>query len=272
MPYTDSRPRLYYEVHGAGDPILLITGFGLSCALLNPLVLRTPAGARFVVYDHPGIGRSDRGGFACTTGALAAAGLRVLDQLELPAAHIAGMSLGGAIAIELALNSPERVSSLALLGTTAAGPLGRHTDPAALARVSAQVLAGSLTRRRLWWGPALYSEHHIRRQASAPREGHAATEATGAGIRALVGQATAATLHDRSRRLGDIAAPTLVMHGEADALLPVANARDLADGIPHSTLQIVPGAGHAFELEMPAEIAARLADWAHRHPHPPLRA
>lgn len=266
MPHTAKR--LYYEVHGAGEPILLITGFGLSCSLLRPLLRAAPPGIRFIIYDHPGIGRSDRGGFAYTTGMLASAACGVLDQLELETAHIAGMSLGGAIAIELALRAPGRVSSLALLGTTAAGPLGRHTDPIALARVGGLVLIGSLSRRRLWFGPALYSAEHIRRtsaRATGPERGPAG-DATGPSVRALLGQATAASLHDRSRSLRQITARTLVIHGEADALLPVSNARDLAQKIPNSTLVIIPGAGHAFELEDPALIAGLLAEWAQ---HPP---
>jgi 3-oxoadipate enol-lactonase len=271
VPYTDDRPRLYYEIHGAGEPILLITGFGLSCALLRPLLRAAPGGVQFIVYDHPGIGRSDRCGVAYTTGMLAGAALRVLDRLGLRAAHIAGMSLGGAVAIELALRSPERVGSLALLGTTAAGPLGRHTDAVALARVGARVFTGSLSRRRLWFGPALYSPDHIRRTAGAaagPERGPGG-HTTGASMLALLGQTAAASLHDRGSAIKRITAPTLVMHGEADALLPVANARALARGIPGSTLVIVPGAGHAFELERPAEVTALLADWAHRHPISP---
>jgi pimeloyl-ACP methyl ester carboxylesterase len=262
VPHTESRPRLYYEVHGAGDPILLITGFGLGCSLLRPVIDEAPDGTRFIVYDHPGIGRSDRGGFAYTTGLLATSAVQVLDHLGLPAAHIAGMSLGGAIAIELALRVPERVSSLALLSTTAAGPLHRHTDPIALAHVSARVLAGSIARRRVWFGPALYSPNHIRSGGTRPSQAHAAK----ASVAALIGQATAAGLHDRSRSLKRITARTLVVHGEADALLPVANGRALAAGIPGARLIVLPGAGHAFELEQPARTARLLGEWAQ---HPP---
>ena len=277
MPHTQSRPRLYFETRGSGEPILLITGFGLGCALLEPLVAVPPAGIRWVIYDHPGIGRSDSRGLAITTSGLASAAVRVLDELELPAAHIAGMSLGGAIAIELALREPQRVTSLCLLGTTAAGPLGRHLDLAALALVGARILTGSLTRRRLWFGPALYSSDHLRQRV--PSELRSVPTTLAGAHRpsplALLGQATAASLHDRSRRLREIVAPTLVLHGELDPLLPVANARDLAAGIPGSTLIILPGAGHAFELEDPNAIAALLANWARDRvapPVPPLRA
>jgi pimeloyl-ACP methyl ester carboxylesterase len=260
VPYTDSRPRLYFEAQGGGEPMLLITGFGLGCALLEPLLSAAPAGVRWIVYDHPGIGRSDRRGCSYTTGGLAAGALRVLDQLELPSAHIAGMSLGGAVAIELALRAPERVRSLVLMGTTAGGPLERHLDIAALAVASARSVTGSLTRRRLWFGPTIYSQDHLHRPTT-PRP-HAPVRGIGASPIALVGQACAASLHDRSRSLRKIEAPTLVMHGADDALLPVANARALAAGIPDCALRILPRAGHAFALERPDEVAAVLTEWA----------
>jgi 3-oxoadipate enol-lactonase len=231
--------------------------------MLDPLLAAAPAGARWIVYDHPGVGRSERRGGPFTTGGLAAAAVRVLDELGLASAHIAGISLGGAIAIELALETPRRARSLVLLGTTAAGPLRRHLDVAALTVTNARILAGSIVRRRLWLDPALYSrEHQRRRQRRRPRSAAAPPADYGASAAALLGQAVAASLHDRSARLREIDIPTLIIHGERDVLVPVANARAVAAGVRGATLRIFPGTGHAFMLERPAEVAALLTDWA----------
>jgi pimeloyl-ACP methyl ester carboxylesterase len=267
MPLTTSPPSLHYESHGTGEPLLSIIGFGVTSALTRTVVAASPPGVRWITYDQPGTGRSAPDRFACTTGALAGAALRVLDELGLEATHVAGTSLGGAVALELALRAPHRVRSLILMATTAGGPLGRETSLTRLAGVSAQVAWGSLSRRRLWFGPALYSNEYLARRAGAQSVG---TPYTGrAGVWALVGQTWAATLHDRSRDLHRIAAPTLVVHGDRDVLLPVGNAQRLAAGIPGAQLHVVSGGGHAFALERPSEVASLIARWVKDHASSP---
>lgn len=269
MPRTATTPRLYYEVRGAGEPVLVIMGFGLSARVLAPLVAAGERDLRWITYDHPGIGRSDRSEVPWTTGRLAACAIKLADELQLDAFHVAGLSLGGAVALELALRYPSRLKSLILLGTTAAGPLGRGTRPDQLALVARRVAAASVGRRRLWFGPALYSPEYLLRRpppAQVARHGDGPEQPS---LRALLGQSFAASLHDRSRRLREIELPTLVVHGERDVLLPVSNARALAAGIPGAQLRILAGAGHAFALERPEEIAALLHDWTRRHAAPP---
>lgn len=261
MPLTDTPPHLYYEDRGRGEPVLVINGFALASSYLEPLASAGSARARWIVYDHPGTGGSPAESFPCTTAQLARCALSVLDQLGIPAAHVAGMSLGGAVALELALSAPHRLRSLILIGTTAAGPLGRNRDLPGLALTTAAITTGSLARRRLWVAPALYGPGHrgagTRRRPAGP--GSAPPGRTSPW--ALLGQACAATLHDRSRALHRIEVPTLIVHGKCDVLLPVHNARSLADRIPHATLRIVEGAGHALALEQPDELAALVGEW-----------
>lgn len=146
-----------YEDRGAGEPLLAIPGFGSSSASFEPIVAASDGGVRWITCDHPGSGRSSKRALACTTGGLALSATRVLDELGLETAHIAGASLGGAVALQVALRVPHRVRSLILMGTTAGGPLDRRIDPRKLMAVTARVVWGSLRRRRLWLAPAIFS-------------------------------------------------------------------------------------------------------------------
>lgn len=272
MPITSGRPAVSYRVRGSGEPLLVINGFGLPADMIETLVDAGEDRLTWITYDHAGVGGSPRAGAVpWTVPALADLAGTVLDELELGSAHVAGISLGGAAALELALRAPGRVRTLHLLGTTAGGPLRRHTDPVALAGLAVRVTAGSLRRRRLWFAPALYSDEHLRRRVAAPR---VATPPP--ALSALAGQSVAATLHDRVRRLHQVSAPTLVLHGGGDALLPVGNAHDLVAGIADGELHVIEGCGHAFVLERPDEVAALIAGFIQRRgtrgPDIPLRA
>jgi pimeloyl-ACP methyl ester carboxylesterase len=146
---------------------------------------------------------------------------------------VIGVSMGGMIAQELALRFPERVRGLVLAGTTPGGP--RAFRPA----------AAELARGKWLFSPAFRREHP-ERVRELLRYFHVRPAA-------LWSHWWATVYHDTVSRLGQIQAPTLVMHGGADVMSPVDNARLLAERIPDSELVILPGAGHAFPLERPRE-------------------
>jgi pimeloyl-ACP methyl ester carboxylesterase len=151
--------------------------------------------------------------------------------------------MGGMIAQELALRFPERVRGLVLAGTTPGGP--RAFRPA----------LGELARGKWLFSPAFRREHP-ERVRELLRYFHVRPAA-------LWSHWWATVYHDTVSRLDQIQAPTLVMHGGADIMSPVANARLLASRIPDAELVIVPGAGHAFPLERPREsfeVVARFLD------------
>src|SRR3984885_159454 len=118
VPVTRAAPRVYYEDRGAGEPVLAIPGFGSSSAIFEPIVGASGGGMRWITCDLTASGRSSKRALACTTGGLALSTTRVLDELGLETAHIAGASLGGAIALQAVLRVPRRVRSLILMGTT----------------------------------------------------------------------------------------------------------------------------------------------------------
>jgi 3-oxoadipate enol-lactonase len=260
--------RLYYEEHGSGEPLLFITGFTISAAVFEPVLDRYAARFRCIVYDNRGSGRTRAPLRPTSMPELAADAAGLLRALGLESAHVYGVSMGGMVAQELALRFPDRVRGLILGGTTSGGP--RAARPA-LGELAA--LVRGTPGRRDWLAAALFSpafrrEHPdrvavlLRYFARHPPPRHG-----------LTAHWWATVYHDTTARLGQIQAPTLVMHGERDALAPIGNARTLAERIPDAELVVVPGAGHAYALERPAESYELFAGWMdRREPIPPGRA
>lgn len=264
MPLTAAAPHVYYEDHGTGEPLLAIAGFASSSAVFSPLTDASGDGFRWITYDHPAAGRSSRRAFACTTAVMARSAIDVLDELGLDAAHVAGASLGGAVALEVALRFPERVRSLILMGTTAAGSLNRGTNYLQLLTISLQIVTGSVRRRRLWLGPAMFSPAFRTQQPERTRALAELLSAYPPTLWGVIGQCIAASLHDVSGELNRISAPTLVLHGDQDIPVPLCNAEQLARGIPDAELHVFPGHGHLFALENPAQTIAVLQGWLAR--------
>jgi pimeloyl-ACP methyl ester carboxylesterase len=264
MPLTSKPPRLFFEDRGDGDPLLLICGFGASSAVFDPLAGMWSTRFRCITYDHPGTGRSSKRACPVSTAGLAAGAVRVLDELEIDSAHVAGLSLGGAIAQELALRFPHRVRGLILASTSTTGPLSSPPDPRKLASATARIVKESVQRRRLWLAPAFFSEGFVEREPNRAAALMRPLTAYPAPPWSLAGQYLAAGLHDRALDLHHIRAPTLVMHGEDDVLVPVANAELLARGIPDVELRIIPDAGHGFPVEFPEETFEIVCDWLER--------
>jgi 3-oxoadipate enol-lactonase len=264
MSLTAKPPQLFFEDRGAGEPVLVIGGFAASSAVLDSLADLWSTRFRCITYDHPGTGRSSKRACPVSTAALAASATRVLDELGIEAAHVAGLSLGGAIAQELALRFPDRVRGLILVSTSTSGPLSSPPDPRKLALTMARIVKESAQRRRLWLAPALFSDDFARRE---PERAHALMRpltAHPAPPWSLAGQYLAAGLHDRALDLHRIRAPALVLHGARDVLVPVANAELLARGIPDAELHIVDGARHGLVFEHADETFAVVCDWLER--------
>ena len=258
----DGRTRLYWESSGAGAPVLLIHGLGLSGGAWWRTVDALSPSMRVITYDHRGIGRSQSLMPAFTTEAMADDALSVLDALGLDAVHVYGFSLGGMVAQSLALRRPERVRSLVLGATSAGGPRAAQpsAEVAAFLRRRPRMAPEDAARESVPfnYGPRCRAEHGQRIEEDIAVR--LANPFSGAAYRA---QLFAAAWHNCLSALSRIAAPTLVVHGSLDRMIPVANAHLIAERIPGARLRIVEGAGHLYPTEEPSadrEIAGFLAD------------
>jgi pimeloyl-ACP methyl ester carboxylesterase len=255
VPHADG---LYYERHGAGDPLLLITGWTISAAVFEPVLDLYAEHFECIVYDHRGSARS--GGSPPTTmGGLADSAARLLTELRIPRAIVNGLSMGGMVAQELALRHAGRVRGLVLGGTTPGGPFSPRLGP----REVVSIARGSVTERGIR-APLLFSSEFRREQPERVRELLRYFKLHRSSVKAIAAQTLASARFETLSRLGRLHAPTLVMHGERDRLVPLAASRLLAARIPDAELAVVPGAGHAFGLEAPQESLELLLGWVER--------
>ncbi|HTX45822.1 MAG TPA: alpha/beta fold hydrolase [Solirubrobacteraceae bacterium] len=261
MPYANTRPSLYYERRGNGPPMLCITGFGISCAVFEPVLDLYSSRLDCIAYDNRGSGRTAAPLHTTSIPELAADGIALLDALEIGSAHVYGVSMGGMIAQELALRFPDRVRGLILGCTSPGGPLAARPTLRDLRRLGQPATRELLDPVDGWLAALLFSRPFRHQQPERVRALLELFTRRRPPLRGVSSHWWASFFHDTVSRLPQIQAPTLVLHGELDAMAPLANARMLAARIPDAELKIVRSAGHAYALERPAESFQLLCDW-----------
>jgi 3-oxoadipate enol-lactonase len=249
---------LYYERHGAGDPLLLITGWTISAAVFEPVLDLYAKHFECIVYDHRGSARSE-GSSPATMGALADDAARLLTALRIPRALVNGLSMGGMVAQEVALRHPGRVRGLILGGSTPGGAFAPTLGP----REVFSIARGSVSERGIR-APLLFSSEFRREQPERVEELIGYFKRHRSSVKTIAAQTLASARFASTLRLDRIRAPTLVMHGERDRLVPLAASKLLAARIPDAELVVVPGTGHTYALEAPERSLERLLDWCER--------
>ena len=248
---------LHYEEHGDGPPVLLIAGIPAIADDWEPVSVRlAQAGHRAIAYDNRGSGSSSVTPGPYTTAQMADDAVALLDHLEVARADVFGMSMGGMIAQELAINHPARVDRL-VLGCTHAG----IAHAAAASRAAGRAFAlptddWALRMRTL--APFAFARDVEQSRLSAFIAKKSADVQDPSGYRA---QIQAVLAHDTASRLQEIRAPTLVLTGDDDQIIPGESSRLLVERIPDATLRIIAGAGHLFFLEQPDETIATLTEF-----------
>lgn len=272
---TRTSPPLFVTDRGAGEPVLLITGWTISSAVFDPIAHLYLPHVRVIAYDHRGAGRSAPWRAPVSMAMLAADAARVLDDRAIDAAHVVGLSMGAAVALELAIRMPHRVKSLVLVGGGAGGPAAPRTGVRAAAGTVGTVLRDSVRHRSVWPAATLFSTRFRGEHPDKVAEYIPFFARHRAPPWSIGWQTLAVACFGRRESLARVRAPTLVLHGGLDVMAPVAGARLLAEGIPGAELHVVPDAGHAVPLEQPAASADLLLDWVRRHggfePAPPRR-
>jgi 3-oxoadipate enol-lactonase len=248
---------LHFVQRGEGEPLLLIMGMsGTHLSWGDAFLDLLAEDFAVTAYDHRGVGRSPAQTGAFTLPDLAADVPPLLDHLGLESAHVMGISMGGMVAMHLALQHPERIRTLVLGCTYAGGPGQRlGTGPKVMALLQA-MQSGDRERALRAGFEANVSEAFARDEAAYAAFRRAALELP-VPVAAIMAQAAAIQQHDVHARLGEIAHPTLVVHGDQDHMLPVENGRDIAVHLPDARYEELAGIGHLFWVEAP-ERTARL--------------
>lgn len=240
---------LYYEVHGEGPDLVLIEGLGYHSWMWYRQIPAFSRHFRTLVYDNRGVGRSDKppGPYSHeqNAGDLAA----LLAYLEWKRTHVLGVSMGGFIAQEFALQYPDHLDKLVLVATGFGGKNMVPVSPeAARAMLPNPELSPEERMRRgmrIAYGNQSWPDEHpeefeqiITWRLEHPQPPEATTAQFMAGL-----------AFDMEARLNRIQAPTLVMTGTRDRVVPPKNAELLAHAIPGARLDVIPDAGHLVFIE-----------------------
>ena len=243
--------RLHVVEQGKGDPILWLQGLNAPAAAWTVQLAHFGQTHRSIAPDARGVGQSDAPPPPYTVRQLAQDAVAVLDAAGVGRAHVVGLSLGGAVAQELALSHSDRVRSLALLATFAAqAPRSRALLEAW--RALYPVAIGDPRLRKAWELQAyawLFSDRFWRSEANVRAALRFASSQPPQPADGFAGQVDAALSHDARDKLPGIRIPTLVIHGELDQLSPKQNGEELARLIPAAELLMLPEVGHAVNLE-----------------------
>jgi pimeloyl-ACP methyl ester carboxylesterase len=245
---------IHYQTLGHGPPLLMLMGMGGSGDSWGDEFTRHLARRfRLLLPDNRGTGRTPRGDAPYTIARLAADATAVLDAEGVSAAHVLGISMGGMVAQELAIGHPRRAGGLVLGCTTAGGRAFVPPRGDALREVERLGLLGAV-------GLVTTPEFATRHPGRLAR----------LGLRGLArptprdtweAQLAAIATFDASTRLGRITAPTLVITGDRDLIMPPENSRRLLRGIHGARGVMVKGTGHCFFWEAPARAARAIEEF-----------
>ena len=247
--------RIHAQSAGEGVPILLHSGIFSEMHHWEPLIEHLH-GFRVITYDAPGIGSSQVPSSPMSMRGLADIGAGILDHLGLAAAHVLGVSFGGAVAQQMALSHPERVDKLILASTSFGGP----------------ALPGRLSALLHMMHPHGYHPERLARNAGAMFGGRMRTEPELAAdfkmskpgsLRAAAFRLSALAGWTSLHRLPSIRHQTLVLCGDDDPVTPHANHRLMARLIPSARLHTVEGGGHLVRLDSAHQVGPMITAFLH---------
>lgn len=253
---------IQYHSVGEGEPLVLIQGLGMPGVMWADLAGELAGhGLRVIMPDNRGTGGSDRRPvWGYTVEDMADDVACVMEDAGVTQALVCGYSLGGMIAQHVALRHPSKVRGLLLAATTCGLPHGVTPRPATIygllklflrpKAVTAEQVQAVMTHPDAT--PRLREIFDQIEARLAPNPTPPAT---------IIGQLLAASAHSTGFRLKQIKAPTWVVTGDADALIPPRNADVLAAKIPGARLHVVPRTGHLFAYERPGALRDLVLDW-----------
>ncbi len=253
---------LFHETHGSGTPLLLIMGLAVDS---TGWALQTPEFAEHyqtTVFDNRGVGRSSKPAGPYTISEMATDAIGVMDALDIERAHVVGISMGGMIAQELTLQHPERVDRL-VLACTYAEPMASmaRQQEESLAQFGGSINAtGTIAVDTSTFDPMTLFQHlmplvftptFLAQELPKLMQLMTGSLQWGFSVEGILAQVQACMGHRTTDRLHQIAAPTLVLTGDADRLIAPEHSDVLAEKIPNAQLLKLEGGSHGFNFETP---------------------
>jgi len=263
MPVTTANGiRVAYEERGAGEPLVLLMGLGAPGAKWEDHAKAYEQHFRCILVDNRGAGESDKPQGPYSTRMMADDTAGLMEALGIGSAHIAGISMGSAIAQEIALTYPEKVRSLVLISSWARCDAYTRAVFDHFRTIRAQVSPSDFMRLlQLWIFTATHYESHLADMVQGQRE---------AAIdpmlqHAFSAQCDACMGHDALDRLAEIRQPVLITVGDADIFTPLRLSEEIHRRLPNSELRVFPGGGHAHHWETLEAFNSATLDFLLRH-------
>ncbi|TXT66427.1 MAG: Alpha/beta hydrolase [Promethearchaeota archaeon] len=257
---------LYYEIHGDGEPIVMIMGLSANIDWWTPEFLEElERRYKTILFDNRDAGRSDNVEKKYQIEDLAKDTIKLMDQLDIDRAHILGISMGGMVAQEIALNYPERVKKLVLASTNLGNPksilpsgkvlnmLMKDREGRSNEEIIDEFISLLFANDFIDENPEFIKKTK-KRMMKAPIKPDAYQRQLNAILKFKTG-----------RRLKGLNIPTLVIHGKKDILLPPENGEIIADLIPNANLKLFEGAGHSLFSHIPKKTSKTIIEYLENH-------
>lgn len=253
---------LYYEIHGDGEPLLLIMGLGMDRRGWMFQVPFFSQHFKTIVFDNRGVGQSSKPASAYTTKIMAEDASALLDALQIKASNIVGISMGGMISQQLALHFPQKIKKL-VLGCTYAAPM-KEMDDLIVSSIKSLFGDSSLTLEQIvetknvdlklilpFMMSLTLSKSFIEKNKALIDMMVEEVLREGLNVEGFFGQLQAVRKHDTLLELKNITSPTLVITGGEDRLIPPQCSDEIASRINGAKLVKIPGGSHGFNFEQP---------------------
>ena len=261
MLTTGSNCKIYYEYHGSGDPLLLISGTGHDHTFWAGQLSLLSRYYRCIVFDNRGVGNSSSPQSGYSLADMADDAAAILIEAGIGNAHVMGFSMGGHIAQCLALNYPDLVRSLGIHHSWSRNCERLRKFQSVRKDLAERGMRNQLADMSLLmlYEPQYYEDHSV--LIAAKREQMIASMDT---LEGWIGQLNACITGDTHARLGELNVPTLITCSDKDAIVAIHRARELHANIQNSELKILTGSGHVALIEKPALFAEICADFLGR--------
>ena len=253
--------QIYYEEYGQGFPVVLINGLAFPMDLWYLQIEELSRHFRVIAMDNRGIGSTDKPNEDFTIAQMASDTAGLLRSLGINKSHVAGLSMGGFIAQELALTYPEMVDHLVLIATGTGGPK-LHEASRSFWDEANKILKGLKARE-------IYREDMILMTAPGFQERHPDRLEKSIALRlkkiqplsAFLRQQKAARAFDSNNRIGRISQPTMVILGNKDRLFPIELSEGFRKRLPNARFLVYEDCGHAILLEKAEELNRDMLDF-----------
>ena len=266
---------LYYELYGEGDPLVLIAGTGISCAPWR--VFQVPEFSRryqVLIYDHRGLGRSDKPDVHYSTRLFAQDCAGLMDALGINKAHIMGHSMGGRVAQWIALDYPQKVRSL-VLSSCGSGKYNDKLDDyprgVPLEAALEMIEKGYEKYQHDHWGPGfMFTDEFMKEHPEVVKKFQELIVEEVPPLKCYLRHVVARQCHETTDLVRKIEAPTLVIVGSKDTREGgtgnhVESSKALAEKISNSEFVLVEGGKHGYLREMPEKGHPPILDFLSRH-------